>query len=107
MHGQRHLHQHRGVIVAPLRQAGHDHVGVADGLDLLEPELIGQPIEIGEQLVQHLDRSLRRESLGEGREVDNVREEDRCLVEVIGDHPLSGLQTVRYGFGQDVAKQRV
>ena len=41
-----------------LRRAGDGHVGVADGLDLLDPVFGGQLVEAAEQLVKEADDAV-------------------------------------------------
>ena len=50
-HVERELGEGEGVVL-PAVEATHDHVRVADGLDLLEAELVEQIVERREQLVQ-------------------------------------------------------
>jgi hypothetical protein len=58
------------------RDARRDHVAVADGLDLLELVLLGERVEVAEQVVQHAHHRGRRQVLGAGREVHDIGEED-------------------------------
>ncbi len=44
-HGQRHVGDRGAVIVGVLIQATGHHVGIADGLDLLQAEALGQFVE--------------------------------------------------------------
>ena len=56
VHRQRHR-RHRGEMVRiRLDQSAGDHVGVADGLDLLQPVLAGELVEAGEDAIQQLDQ---------------------------------------------------
>jgi hypothetical protein len=41
-HAECHLGHRGGVILARRRDAAHDHIGIADRLDLLEPEPVGR-----------------------------------------------------------------
>jgi hypothetical protein len=61
-HGERHVGDGLDVIGTGRQKAAGQHVGVADGLDLLQPELDGQSVEIREQRVQQVDEPGRGES---------------------------------------------
>ena len=54
-HVERELGEGEGVILAPV-ETSDDHVGVADRLDLLQPQPIEQIVERREELVQALDQ---------------------------------------------------
>ena len=43
--------------------AGHRHVAVADGLDLLDAMRGGQPVELGDDVVEQGDGARRAEPL--------------------------------------------
>jgi hypothetical protein len=47
--------------------------------------LFSQPIKFREDLVEVSHYFARRRLAGAGREIDNVREQDRHLVKMIGD----------------------
>ena len=87
--------------------AGDHHVGVADGLDLLESMSLGERVEAAEDLVEHGDDPGRRFLGRERREVDDVGEQDRDLVVVVGDDAFSALQPVGDRTRQDVEQQGV
>jgi hypothetical protein len=57
-HGQRQLGHGLGVVGPRLRQPAGHHVGVADGLDLLQPLASGELVEGREQLVEGGDHPL-------------------------------------------------
>ena len=84
-HVQGHQGERAGVIRARRRNAGGDHVAVADRLDLLEPVSLGQGVEVAEQVVEHADDLGRRQVLGMRREIDDVGEQDRRGGELVGD----------------------
>ena len=83
------------VIGDRLRDAGDDHVRVADRLDLLEAVLLGEPVERAEQLVRASSPAasggVRDDSVGEP---DDVGEQHRDRLEPIDDQALAGLQPV-------------
>ena len=66
-HGQGHLGHRLGVVGPGLGQPADGHVGVADGLDLLQPVALGQPVEGGEQVVEDLHHPLRAAAVAAGR----------------------------------------
>ena len=93
------------MIEARRRHAGGDHVAVADSLDLLEPVTLGQQIEVGEQAVEHAHHLGWLQSFRERGEVDHVREQDRCCLDLVGDRRRVGLELVGDGARQDVQQQ--
>jgi hypothetical protein len=61
-------------------QTASGHVAIADGLDLLRPELGAEGIEAGEDGVELSDDLLGFPAFGVGGEADDIREEDRAPV---------------------------
>ncbi len=84
--------------------AGH-HVGVADGLDLLQPVPLGELVEVREHLVQIAHHQARRHLLRQPREVDDVGEHHGHVGEAVGDDAVLLLQPLRDRAGQDVEQQ--
>ena len=101
IHVERHLGDRLGVVGAWLGQPGHDHVGIADRLDLLEPVALGQPIEGAEDLVRDGHDAVRLGAFDERREVDDVGEQDRDIVVGFGDPALLALEAVGDRLRQD------
>jgi hypothetical protein len=61
-------------VVGPrLGQPPDDHVGITDGLDLLQPSVPAEPVEGREEVVEHLDHLLGGDPLAAAGEVDDVR----------------------------------
>ena len=87
--------------------AGDHHVRVADRLDLLEAVPLGERVETAEDIVEHGHHAGRRLLGREWREVDDVGEQDRHLVVVVGDDPFSGFQPIGDRARQDVEQQGV
>ncbi len=69
-------------VVVRLGHAGDGHVGVADGLDLFQPVLRADAVELGEVGVEPLDDLGCGEMLGELAEALEVGEDDRGVLEV-------------------------
>ena len=88
-----------------LLESARDHVGVADGLDLLEPVLLGEQVEMREHLVQQRHHELGRHLLREPREVDDVGEHDRHVREAVGNGRVLLLQAPRDRPGQNVEQE--
>ena len=82
------------------RDAGRDHVAVADGLDLLQSVLLHERVEVAEEAVEHAHELFWRPTLHLRREVDHVGEEDRRLAEPIGDRPRLFLELFTIGRGR-------
>ena len=57
--------QRPGMVRPRHRDAGGDHVGVADGLDLLQAEALGERVEVAEQPIEQADDFGRRQLLRE------------------------------------------
>ena len=106
-HRERHVHDHGGVVGARLRDARDHHVGVADGLDLLEAVSLGERVEPAEDLVEHGHDPRRRLAGRERREVDDVGEQDRDLLAVVGDDAFAALEAIGDRARQDVEEQGV
>jgi hypothetical protein len=88
LHGQGQIGDRLGVVGPGLGQPAGGHVGIADGLDLLQPMAPGQLVEGREQLVQDLHHLLGAALLATPGEVDQVGEQHRDLGEAVGDHVL-------------------
>jgi hypothetical protein len=104
-HVERHERERVGMVAARRRDARGHHVTVADRLDLLEVVLLGERVEVAEQMVEVPDDLARREPLRPGREVDHVREQDRSRLEVIRDRLALGLQLLCDRARQDVEQE--
>ena len=81
LHRERHLRRRLGMVVSRLGEAGSDHVGVADGLDLLHPEPERERVEGAEDLVEQSHDPNRLRPRHERGEVHDVGEQD-CDFEV-------------------------
>jgi hypothetical protein len=68
----------------------------------MQPSLLRQGAEVGEQLVQGLHRRVRREALGVGSEPDDVREHHGDVREGVGDDALALLEPFGDGPRQHV-----
>ena len=77
------------MVVARVVDPAHGHVGVADGLDLLHAAFGHELVEGGEELAQQVDDVVGAEAGGQGREADDVREEDRDRSVVVRDGQLT------------------
>jgi len=102
---ERHADERLGMVGAGTRDAGGDHVAVADRLDLLEPVSLDQGIEIGEDRVEELDQLDRRHGGRERREADEVGEEDADVVVVVGDVAGGVLQDRGHFRRQDIQEE--
>ena len=107
MHGEGHLEHRLHVVGALVRHAGDHHVGITDGLDLLEPMLPGQPVEAGEQLVEDLHHPPWFLGLCERREVDHVAEEHGHVGTVVCNQLLPRLEPLGDRDRQHVEQQRI
>ena len=103
-HVQRHLGHRLGVVGPRLGQPAGDHVGVADGLDLLQPVALGEPVEAREQLVEGRT-TCAGGSLAAAGEAHHVGEQHRDVGEPVGDHRLAGFEPLGDRCGQDVEQQ--
>ena len=103
--GQGHLGHRLGVVGPGLGQAADGHVGVADGLDLLQPVSLSQQVEGGEQVVEDLHDPLRGAAVAAPGEVHQVDEEDGDLLEPVGDDRLALLEPGRDRGREDVEQQ--
>jgi hypothetical protein len=83
-------------------ESAGDHVGVADGLDLLQPVTLGQLVERREQLVQDLHHLLGPAALAAPGEVHQVGEQHGDLGKPVSDQIL-----VRLESGGDRPRQHV
>jgi hypothetical protein len=102
---QRHLGHRPGVVGPRLGKPAGRHVGVADRLDLLQPLVLGDPVERGEQVVQGRHHLLRGDPLAVPGEVHQVGEQHGDVGEAVGDHVLALLEPVGDRGGQDVEQQ--
>ncbi len=75
----------KGMVLPGLRQTGGRHVGIADGLDLLEPMGEGEIIEIGEEPVQQRHHFGRFGAGGDPGEVHDVGEQHRHALVAVCD----------------------
>ena len=103
--GDRQIRHPLEMIRAPDRHASDDHVGVADGLDLLEVARVDEGVEHAEYLVEEPDELL---GIHRGRhrgEPDDIGEEQRHVVVAIGDQPFTGSDPIGDGLREDVEQQ--
>ena len=91
-----------GVILPGCRDTRGHHVGVADGLDLLDAVLIAEPVEGAEDLVEDPHDLCGLARRCPRREPDDVREEHRHPGVPLGDRPGLAEESVSDGDGQDV-----
>ena len=103
--GQGHVGDRLGVAGARLGQPARDHVGVADGLDLLQTVPLGEGVERTEQVVEDLDDPLRGDPVAAPGEVDEVGEEHGDVGEGVGDDALLLHEAGGDRGGQDVEQQ--
>jgi hypothetical protein len=90
------------------RHAGCHHVGVADGLDLLDTVHGRQAVEAAHHLVEEADGAFRSQRLGQRHEALEIGEQHRGFLEAVGDDGVGLVgQTVDDGVGEDVAQQRL
>ncbi len=88
--------------------AGSGHVGIADGLDLLDAVLCGEPVEGLHDLVQELDGACGTEPARERDEAGEVGEQHGRAVDAVGDRGAGRrLQPLGDALGEDVAQQRL
>eukprot|EP00960_Hanusia_phi_P073805 768088-Hanusia_phi.AAC.6 len=90
-----------------LHQVGDGHVGVADGLELVDAELVREAIEDRVEAVQHVGDLAGREVARHGGEADDVGEEDGDKVLVLGLDLPALLQRLCDVLGEEVVEQRV
>ena len=105
---QRHARKPRQMVGLRPAHAGHGHIAIAGGLDLLNAMRRGQPVELGDHLVEERDGARSAEPLGKFGEADEIAEQDGGLGDAVGDAlawPL--LQTLGDRLRQDVGEQRV
>ena len=88
-----------------LRQPAGHHVGIADGLDLLEAELLDQAIETREHLIEKSHHLLGLELGGQGREPGDVGKEHRHLVVAVRDGAGLVLQPGGDGRRENIEQQ--
>eukprot|EP00128_Syssomonas_multiformis_P009287 Colp12_sorted_trinity150504_noHs@17765 len=83
-------------ITIPYRHTGHNHVGVTDGLDLVDVVVIEDRIELGVKTVEQLDDLHRGTATSNCCEADDIGEVDTsavvlfsldllALLEIVGD----------------------
>ena len=87
------------------REAADDHVGVADGLDLLEAVAFGELVAHREDAVQQIDDLGRREARRERGESHDVGEQDGHVVEPVRDDGLAAAEPLGDGPRQDVEQE--
>ena len=85
-HVQRHLGDRAGVVRPRLRHAAGHHIGVADRLDLLQPMLLGEPVELEKDAIEEADQRCAGKRRGAGGEADDVGEKDGDGRQIVGDH---------------------
>ena len=104
-HVEREQGQDAGVVGPRVGDARRDHVGVADGLDLLEAVALGERVELAEQSIEQPDDLGRRQPVRSRREVDDVREQHRRRRELVGDRLRRVLQPLGDRAREDVQQQ--
>src|SRR5439155_10817550 len=102
---QCHPRNGRGVPGSTAGNPRDAHPVVANSPDLFDAVPLGGAVELGEDFVQELDHLFRLELVGQRREADDVREEDRRCVVGVRDRTLAGLQARRDLAGKDVQQQ--
>lgn len=95
------------MIGSRLGQPAGDHVGVADGLDLLQSVEFGEAVEGGEQLVERPHQLVGMDLLAGLREADQVGEHHGHVVELVGYHFLALLETVGDRGRKNVEEERL
>ena len=93
------------MVGSRIGHARRDHVRVADGLDLLEAVALGERVELAEQSIEQPDDLGRRQSVRAWREVDDVGEQHRGRLELIGDRLGRVLQPLGDRAREDVQQQ--
>ena len=104
-HVEGHERHHPGVIRAGRRHARRDHVGIADRLDLFDVVLLGQEVEVREEVVEETDDLGRLQAVRQRREVDDVGEQDRGRGELVRDRGVVGLEPLGDRPRQDVQQE--
>ena len=104
-HGQGHVGDGVGIVCLFVVEAARHHVGVPDGLDLLQAETLGHLVERREDPVQHGEHLGRRHAAGDLGEVDDVGEHHRHVGEAVGNGLVAVLQPLRHRTGKDVEQQ--
>jgi len=77
------------VVVHRLRGAAHDHVGVADRLDLVESARLDERVEAAEEPARRVTVSSAGEALGQRGEPDEVSEKGGNDLAFLAHHRLS------------------
>ena len=96
------------MIWCRLRESRHDHVGVADCLDLLYPVARRERIELRDDAAQQLDRLVGAKAQRERHEARDVGEHHGGFVDAVGDGDAGlGLEALHDGVGQDVAQDGI
>ncbi|MCY1494574.1 hypothetical protein D9M68_284490 [compost metagenome] len=104
-HANGHAHHALGVIGTRLGQAADRHVGVADRLDLLYPELLRRRVKTREQPIEQSHDILRRQVGRKLGEAYQVGKGDRDVRETIGNPFLAAAQSVGDRRRQHVQQQ--
>ena len=86
-------------------QAAGDHVGVTDGLDLLQLVPLGQHVEARKDAVEQGHDLFRRQLVRERCESHDVGEQDGHALEAVGDDAWRGLEPLGDRTRQDVQEQ--
>ena len=94
------------MVGSRLGQPGDDHVGVADGLDLLQAEALGEEVERAEDLVEDPDHALGGRPLRERREVDHVGEDHGDVLVALGDDPGLAFEPLGDRRGRTLSRSR-
>lgn len=94
-----------GVSLHGLGETTDSHVGVPNGLDLLQGSLDDQVIEVGEHLAEQVDHFSRRHPGRERGEADDVGENDRDRGKAVGDGGFALFEAVGDRCGKHVQEQ--
>ena len=103
----RKVHKLGGMVGPGCGHSARHHVGIPDGLDLLEPARSDGFVEGHEHTVEHLDglrcRLLRRQS----REAHEIAKQHRRFWNFVGDDARLGLESFCHRRRQNVEQQRL
>ena len=106
-HARRQRRDALGVVGLRLGNAGGDHIGVADGLDLLHFQFGGEPVERGKDAAEKIDGAVGRQTLAQRRETDHVAEQDGRGGDAVGDGGLAVAHARHDALRQNVEKERL
>ena len=105
---QRHAGEPRQMVGLLPAHARDREIAVADGLDLLDAVRGREPVELGDDVVEHGDGALNAEPLGKLGEADEIGEEDGRLADAVGNLVVGArLQALGDRLGQDIGEKRI